>query len=101
MRIVAKSTLRSFWQKHPKSEYALLDWYEFVKKCKWDNPNNLKSWFGTASTVGNHRIIFNIKGNDYRLVAEIDYEFQIIFIIWIGTHKEYDKIDVKTIEYNG
>ncbi|MBK9928455.1 MAG: type II toxin-antitoxin system HigB family toxin [Saprospiraceae bacterium] len=101
MRIISKGSLRTFWKKHPDSEYALLDWHEIAKNCKWTNPNDLKSWFGNASIIGNYRVVFNIKGNTYRLVTEIDYAFQIIFIIWIGTHKEYDKIDVTTIKYNG
>ncbi|MFN8345670.1 MAG: type II toxin-antitoxin system HigB family toxin [Spirosomataceae bacterium] len=101
MRIIAKSTLRDFWLKHPTAEYPLLDWYNTVRGANWDSPNEVKKTYGSASIVANNRVVFNIKGNTYRLVTEIDYDYQFVFIIWIGTHKEYDKIDVITIEYNG
>ena len=101
MRIIAKSTIRDFWVLHPPAEFPLLDWYNTVKQETWNTPNDVKEKYGNASIVGNDRVVFNIKGNDYRLVTEIDYEYLMVFIIWIGTHKEYDKIDVKTIEYNG
>jgi mRNA interferase HigB len=101
MRIIAKSTLRDFWIFHPPSEFPLLDWYNTVRQVTWETPNDVKKTYGSASIVANDRVVFNIKGNDFRLVTEIDYEFQLVFIIWIGTHKEYDKIDVTKIEYNG
>ena len=101
MRIIAKSTLRDFWILHPTSEFPLLDWYNTVKQVIWESPNDVKKTYGNASIVANDRVVFNIKGNDFRLVTELDYEFQLVFIIWIGTHKEYDKIDVTKIEYNG
>lgn len=97
MRIIARATLRSFWQKHADAETPLKSWFLEVKKAEWKSFNQLKSQFGNASVVGNDRVIFNIKGNDYRLVAAIDYEKQIMWIRFIGTHKEYDKINVKTI----
>lgn len=86
---------------NPPSEYSLLDWYDTVKKVDWQTPNDVKATYGNASIVANNRVVFNIKGNDYRLVTEIDYTFQLVFIIWIGTHAEYDKIDVTKIQYNG
>ena len=100
MRIIAKSTIRNFWIVHPQSEFPLLDWYSTVKQVSWQSPNEVKQTYGNASIVANNRVVFNIKGNDYRLVTEIDYDYQLVFIIWIGTHKEYDKIDVTTIEYD-
>lgn len=99
MRIIAKSTLRTFWEIYPESEQPLKDWYATVKQAEWNIPNEVKNIFGNASILGNNRIIFNIKGNDFRLVTEIDYEMKFIFILWIGTHNEYDKIDAKTITY--
>jgi mRNA interferase HigB len=72
-------------------------WYHDTKTADWKNPNDLKRQYKNASIVGEGRVVFNIKGNDYRLVVVIDYEFQVIFIRFIGTHKQYDKIDVKTI----
>ncbi len=101
MRIIAKSTIRDFWILHPPAEFPLLDWYNTVKQAEWSSPNDVKQTYGNASIVANDRVVFNIKGNDYRLVTEIDYSFQMVFIIWIGTHKAYDKIDVTTIEYDG
>ena len=101
MRIIAKGTIRDYWIANPKSEHSLLDWYDTAKNCEWQSPNDVKLTYGNASIIANNRVVFNIKGNDYRLVTEIDYEFQIVFIIWIGTHKEYDKIDVSTVEYDG
>ena len=103
MRIIAKGTLRDFWLLNPPSEFPLLDWYNTVKQCnrigdRWNTPNDVKQTYGNASIVANDRVVFNIKANDYRLVTEIDYDFQLVFIIWIGTHKAYDKIDVtKTV----
>ena len=106
MRIIAKGTLRDFWLLNPPSEFPLLDWYNTVKQCnrigdRWNTPNDVKQTYGNSSIVANDRVVFNIKANDYRLVTEIDYDFQLVFIIWIGTHKAYDKIDVTKIEYDG
>jgi mRNA interferase HigB len=101
MRIIAKKTLRDYWVKNPSCEFPLLDWYYTVQKSDWNNPNQVKQTFGNASIVANNRVVFNIKGNLHRLVTEIDYSFKIVFIIWIGSHKAYDLIDVTKIEYNG
>lgn len=101
MKIIAKGTLRNYWLSHPLAEFPLLDWYGTVKKAEWKSPNDLKKTYGNASIVANNRVVFNIKGKDFRLVTEIDYEFEFVFVIWLGTHKEYDRIDVTTIEYNG
>lgn len=99
MRIIAKSTLRNFWEVHNDAEQPLKDWYFLVKQTDWESPNEVKETFGNASLIGNNRVIFNIKGNDFRLVTEIDYELKFIFILWVGTHKDYDKIDTKNIKY--
>jgi mRNA interferase HigB len=100
MRIIAKNTLRNFWTIYPTTEFPLLDWYKTANEIVWKSPNDVKKTYGNASIVANNRVVFNIKGNDFRLVTEIDYAYELIFFIWIGTHKEYDKIDVTTIEYN-
>ena len=99
MRIIAFRTLREFFEKseNSDSEIALRSWYHDVKTAEWENSNELKQRFRNASIVRDGRVVFNIKGNDYRLVVAIDYEFQVIFIRFIGTHKQYDKIDAKTI----
>lgn len=89
--------MRSFWGKHPDAETPLKTWFSEVKKAEWKSFNQLKAQFGNASVVGNDRVVFNIKGNDYRLVAAIDYAKQILWIRFIGTHKAYDKINAKTI----
>ena len=97
MRIIARSTLRDFWEKHPDAETPLKAWFGEVKKVEWKSFNQLKQQFGNASIVGNDRVVFNIKGNYYRLIAAVDYEKQILWIRFVGTHKAYDKIDAKTI----
>jgi mRNA interferase HigB len=97
MRIISRSTLRDFWEKFPETETPLKSWFGEVKKAEWQTFNQLKQQFGNASVVGNERVVFNIKGNNYRLVAAIDYEKQILWIRFIGSHKNYDKIDAKTI----
>ena len=99
MRIIAFRTLREFWEK-PEFHYAevsLRSWYHDAKSANWENSNVLKLQYKTASVVGEGRVVFNIKGNKYRLVVAIDFDFQIIFIRFIGTHKQYDKINAKTI----
>ena len=101
IRIIAKSTTKDFWVFHPPAEFPLLDWFNMVKQITQNTPNDVKETCGNASVIGNDRVIFNIKGNDCRLITEIDYEYLMIFIICIGTHKECDKVDVKTIKYNG
>lgn len=99
MRIIAFRTLRAFFEKseYADSEAALKAWYHDVKVADWKNSNDLKQQYKSASIVGEGRVVFNIKGNEYRLVVAIDYEFQVIFVRFIGTHKQYDKIDVKTV----
>jgi mRNA interferase HigB len=99
MRIIAFRTLREFWEKpeYADSEISLRSWYHDAKCANWNNSNELKQQYKNASIVGEGRIVFNIKGNLYRLVVAIDYEFQIIFVRFVGTHKQYDNIDIKTI----
>lgn len=99
MRIIAFRTIREFFEKpeYSDSEASLRAWYYDAKVADWRNSNELKSQYKNASIVGDGRVVFNIKGNDYRLVVAIDYEFQVIFVRFIGTHKQYDKIDAKTI----
>ena len=79
------------------SEVSLRAWYHDAKAAEWESSNDLKQQYKSASIVGEGRVVFNIKGNTYRLVVAMDYEFQVIFIRFIGTHGQYDKIDVKTI----
>ena len=99
MRIIAFKTLREFWERpeFSDSEVSLRAWYHDVKSSDWNNSNELKSQYKNASILGEGRIVFNIKGNSYRLVVSIDYEFKVLFIRFIGTHKQYDNINAKTI----
>lgn len=99
MRIIAFRTLSEFWEnpKYTDSESSLRSWYHDVKSAEWDNSNVLKQQYRSASIIGEGKVVFNIKGNAYRLVVLIDYEYKVIFIRFIGTHKQYDKINSKTI----
>ena len=89
--------MRSFWEKHPQAETPLKTWHKIVEKQKWEDSNEIKILFGNSSIIGNNRVVFNIKGNDYRLVVYIVFKVQKVFILFIGTHSEYDHIDAKTI----
>jgi len=96
-RIVAKRTIREFWEKHSDSKEYLQTWYQTVKAAEWKTPNDIKEFYATISILKNSRVVFNIKGNDFRLVAKINYKKKWLFIKFIGTHEEYDKIDANTI----
>ncbi len=97
MRIIAKSALRQFWEKHPDAEQSLRAWHDEAKKAEWNNFQDIKKQFGSASIVGNDRNVFNIKGNDYRLIVLILFRKGKVFIRFVGTHKEYDKVNAKNI----
>lgn len=98
MRVIAKSTLRNFWEDYPKSKQPLLSWYSNFLKGNYKNANEIIAIYRSADIVGNGRIVFNICRNDYRLIVKFDYAYQFAFIRFIGTHKEYDKIkDIKNI----
>jgi len=96
-RIFAKGTLRNFWEIHPDSEQYLKTWYDTAMNSDWKNPIVIKRTYVNASILKDSRIVFNIKGNSYRLVAKFNFEKQWIFIRFIGTHADYDKIDASTI----
>lgn len=93
MVIISKATIRDFYKKHPDSEIALLRWYEDAKASSWKNFAELKKTFNSVDAVGNDRYVFNIMGNHYRLVAIIIFKVRTIFIQFIGTHNEYDKLN--------
>jgi mRNA interferase HigB len=97
MRIVAKSTLRVFWEQFPQAEEPLLAWYREVEKEDWNEPAKVKEKYGSASIIKGSRVVFNIKGNDYRLVVKINYPYRMIYIRFVGTHAEYDKINVEEV----
>ncbi|MCX8472273.1 MAG: type II toxin-antitoxin system HigB family toxin [Sediminibacterium sp.] len=96
-RIFSKSTLREFWEIHADTEQYLKTWYETVKNANWKTSTDVKQTYVNASILKNNRIVFNIKGNSYRLIAKFNFEKQWLFIRFIGTHNEYDKIDANTI----
>ncbi len=97
MRIIAKKTLREFWELHPDAKEPLLAWYREVQQEDWDRPAKVKEKYRSASIVGDNRVVFNIKGNDYRLVVKINYPYRIVYIRFVGTHAEYDRIDVEEV----
>ena len=97
MRIIAKRTLREFWVRHSDAETALQSWHRKTERAHWNSPSELVAYNARASVVGSNRAVFRIKGNDYRLVVEVNYRRQIVFIRFIGTHAEYDRIDVREV----
>lgn len=99
MRVIAKSTLETFWNIHPDSKQPLLAWHDEAAAATWTKPQDIKDMYANASFIGGNRVVFNIKGNDYRLIAGVAYRVGIVYIKFIGTHAEYDKVDAVTVEY--
>ena len=97
MRIIARKTLRKFWERHSPAREPLLAWYREVEHEDWDTPAKVKAKYGSASIIGTDRAVFNIKGNDYRLVVRIDYAYRIVYVRFVGTHADYDRVDVKEV----
>lgn len=97
MRIIAKSVLREFWTIHPDAEEPLQAWYDETERVLWKSPIDIKQVYGSASILPNNRVVFNIRGNHYRLVVQVHYNTQIVYIRFIGTHIAYDRIDAATI----
>ncbi|MGW8122421.1 type II toxin-antitoxin system HigB family toxin [Roseivirga echinicomitans] len=96
-RIIAKSALRVFWERHNEAEQYLKTWYDTAMGSQWRNPSDVKSTYANASILKDRRVVFNIKGNAYRLVVKFNFEKEWAFIRFLGTHSEYDKIDANTI----
>ena len=97
MRIISRRALREFWERHPDAEQSLRAWYQDARRAHWRSPAAIKRVYANASVVANDRVVFNVKGNRYRLVTAINYRFEICYIRFVGTHQEYDRIDVTTI----
>jgi mRNA interferase HigB len=97
LRVIAKKILREFWEKHNDCEQQLKSWYQETSKAEWQNSNEIKLEFPTVSIIGDNRIVFNIKGNAYRLIVKINFDYQMVWIRFIGTHSEYDKVNAKTV----
>jgi mRNA interferase HigB len=100
MRILIKKTILVYSKKYPLASTPLLIWYNEFSKCEFNNFNELKSTYGNASVVNNNRVVFNIKGNDFRLIVSINFLQKSCYIVWFGTHKEYDKVDAALIEFD-
>ena len=97
MRIIAKRTLRTFWERDRQAEQPLKSWYAVARKADWSSPLDVKTMYAHASIVGKDRVVFNIGGNRYRLVIRFDYPRRIGFVRFVGTHAEYDRIDVAQV----
>jgi len=99
MRIISKRTLKNFYEQpqYADSKSAIESWYKEVSKLSWNNPNEVKEMYRSASIVGDEKVVFNIAGNKYRLIVSINYYAKIVFIKFIGTHKQYDKIKVEDL----
>jgi mRNA interferase HigB len=99
MRVFNYSTLKNYWGHHIQAEQQLKVWHMETVKAEWSNSAELKQHFRTASIINNRRVVFNIKGNDYRLIVDIEFTKKAVFIVWFGTHKQYDKINVEKVSY--
>ena len=100
MRVIAKRTLRDIWERHPRNAAAktpLQDWYAQVSAADWGTPAALKAQFRDASVLRGGRVVFNIGGNKYRLVVRINYAYRVVYVRFVGTHEEYDRIDANTV----
>lgn len=100
MRIIAKRTLRQFWERERRftdAKRALEDWHTQVSQADWSTPADVKIQYGDASILKGSRVVFNICGNKYRLIAKINYPYRVVYIRFVGTHAEYDRIDVETV----
>lgn len=97
LRIIARKTLRTFWEGHADSEQSLKSWYREMEKGTWATINEMKTQYPSASILKGNRIVFNIKGNKYRLISKMNFQYQVCWIRFIGTHAEYDKINANEI----
>lgn len=97
MQVIAKRTLKLFWERHPQAEVPLRAWHSLVSKAEWDGPADVKGMFRSVDFVGDNRVIFDVGGNKYRLVARVSYRFRRVMIKFVGTHSEYDSINPETV----
>ena len=97
MRVISVKRLKSFWEKHPDAESPLRSWYTETRRAQWRGPQDIKAAYRTASILRNNRVVFNIKGNTYRLVVAVKYDFQVVYIRFIDSHAEYDKIKAEEV----
>jgi len=100
MQVIARRTLRQFWERHPQAGGPLRVWFALVAKARWRTPADVKKQFGTSvDFVGDNRLIFDLGGNKYRLIAHVSYRFGRVLVKFVGTHKEYDKVDPETVKW--
>jgi mRNA interferase HigB len=97
LRIIAKKVLREFWQKHQDCEQQLKAWFQETSQVEWSSTTDIKKEYPSASFLADNRVVFNIKGNHYRLIVKINYDYKMVWIRFIGTHAEYDKINATQI----
>lgn len=97
MRIIALKTLKDFWAENADSEEALKSWYAVTIKADWKSPSEVKATYGNASILQEGRVVFNIAGNKYRLIVKINYPYRVVYIRFVGTHKQYDYVDAQNI----
>ncbi len=97
MRILRKKRLRDDWELHPQAEQPLKRWHDYVRKAEWSSPTDVKRDYHTADILPDNRVVFNIGGNNYRLIVKIEYRFQDVYVRFIGTHTEYDRIDATNV----
>ncbi|HLJ54101.1 MAG TPA: type II toxin-antitoxin system HigB family toxin [Chthonomonadaceae bacterium] len=97
MRVFAFGTLRDFWLTHAGAEEYLRAWYQDAETANWHSPRDIKDTYPHASIIANNRVVFNVKGNEFRLVVKIHYNTGRVFVRFVGTHREYDQIDAETI----
>lgn len=99
MRIISRKALRQFWKQrqYADAEQPLKAWFREASKADWNSPSVIKAMYRSASIVGNSRVVFNIAGNKYRLVVKVNYPYRVIYIRFVGTHRQYDEIDVTEI----
>lgn len=97
MRVFNRATVKDFGEAHADARDPLQTWFVDVTKATWNGPEDIKARYSSASFIDNNRVVFNIKGNEYRIVVAVKYQFFAVYICFIGTHAEYDKIDAATI----
>jgi mRNA interferase HigB len=97
LRVISIKILREFWEVHSDCQQQLKSWFQETSKAEWKNHNEIKLEYPSASLLGDNRVVFNIKGNDYRIIVKINFEYQMVWIRFVGTHSEYDKIDANKI----
>jgi mRNA interferase HigB len=97
MRVIAISTLRTFWEKYPDAQTPLKAWFALASRAQWKSPSDIKAAYRNASFAANNRVVFNVKGNDYRLVVLVRYDKGLLFVKFVGTHAQYDKINVHNV----